>query len=107
MKKLFENESVKGGLHLILKSIKEIYEANFENKETKKEQILYNDLFFLENNWKNNITDEMKKYPLAILFLFKYEDCERELKFYLEKTDLITNFLYFCCCIGFIPQIFL
>ena len=68
----------------------------------------YNDLFFLENNWKNNITKENKKYPLAIFFLLKYEDCERELKFYLEKTKKNNyKFLCFYYYLGFILQILL
>ena len=51
---------------------------------------MMDDIFFVEDsNWKNNIKPEYKKYPSLIYFLFKYPECEKELRNFLSKTDSI------------------
>ena len=88
IKKILDDNSIEGNYLLILQFIQEIYEANIKyNNDKDNQNLLYDDLFFLDNNWKNNITKENKIYPLVIFFLLKFEDCERELRFYLDKTE--------------------
>ena len=48
------------------------------------------DIFFIiDLNWKNNIKYEYKRYPSLLYFLFKYPECEKELRNFLSKTDSI------------------
>ena len=45
--------------------------------------------FIIDSNWKKNIKFEYKRYPSLLYFLFKYPECEKELRYFLCKTDSI------------------
>ena len=58
--------------------------------QEKVKELNMDDIFFiLDPKWKTDIKPEYKKYPSLIFFLLKNPDCEREIIYYLSKTDSI------------------
>ena len=72
-----------------------IYLQNEEKNEINLDnckKLLMDDIFFIKDiNWKSDIKSEYKKYPSLLYFLFKYPNCEEELRQFLKKTDSIGN----------------